>query len=86
LSGNYMALARVVYYQKIGNIAVIARGVYVGGSIEAGNTWASRDSIDGVRVAGSVFLAADTFIGPAYFAYGRTSGGRSSFYLFVGRP
>ena len=36
--------------------------------------------------AGSVFLAADTFLGPFYFAYGRASGGASSFYLFLGRP
>jgi hypothetical protein len=36
--------------------------------------------------AGSVFLAADTWIGPFYFAYGHTSGGRSSFYLYLGRP
>ena len=86
VSGSYMALARVVYYQKIGTLAVVARGVYVGGSLEAGNVWPDRESISSVRAAGSVFLAADTFIGPAYFAYGRASGGRSSFYLFVGRP
>ena len=33
-----------------------------------------------------MFLAADTFLGPFYFAYGRASGGASSFYLFLGRP
>ena len=36
--------------------------------------------------AGSLFLAADTFLGPFYVAYGRASGGASSFYLFLGRP
>jgi NTE family protein len=33
-----------------------------------------------------VFLAADTFLGPVYFAYGRATGGQSSFYLLLGRP
>jgi hypothetical protein len=33
-----------------------------------------------------VFLGADTFLGPFYFAYGRASGNASSFYLFLGRP
>jgi len=36
--------------------------------------------------AASLFLAADTYIGPFYFAYGRTSRGESSWYVFVGRP
>ena len=35
--------------------------------------------------AGSVFLAADTWIGPFYFAWGHASGGQSSFYIFLGR-
>ena len=41
---------------------------------------------DNLVKAGSVFLAADTFLGPLYFAHGRASGGASSFYLFLGNP
>ncbi len=52
--------------------------------VEAGNAWQQRDSMcrtgDLVK-AGSVFVAADTFLGPFYFAYGRATGGASSFYL-----
>ena len=36
--------------------------------------------------AGSAFLAADTYLGPFYFAYGRATGGESSWYSFLGRP
>ena len=46
-------------------------------------------NLSGLRngeLVGSPFLAADTFLGPFYFAYGRATGGASSFYLFLGRP
>jgi NTE family protein len=33
---------------------------------------------------GSVFLGADTFMGPAYVGYGYTEGGEHSIYLLVG--
>jgi NTE family protein len=87
LSGDYLGFARAVYYHQIGNLPLLGRGVYVGGSLEAGNTWATRDDIafKGMYTAGSVFVAADTWIGPFYFAWGRTSGGSSSFYIFLGR-
>ncbi len=45
LSGDYLGFARAVYYHQIGNLPLLGRGVYVGGSLEAGNTWATRDDI-----------------------------------------
>ena len=38
-------------------------------------------SSEHLYTAGSVFLAADTWLGPFYFAWGRASGGQSSFYI-----
>ncbi len=38
-----------------------------------------------LRTAGSVFVAADTWLGPFYFAWGRASGGEISFYIYLGR-
>ena len=37
-------------------------------------------------IAGSLFLAADTAIGPFYFGAGFGEGGERSLYLFLGRP
>jgi NTE family protein len=87
LSGDYLGFARAVYYHQIGNLPLLGRGVYLGGSFEAGNTWATRSdvSVRGLYTAGSVFVAADTWIGPFYFAWGHASGGSSSFYIFLGR-
>ncbi|MFO1317437.1 MAG: patatin-like phospholipase family protein [Burkholderiales bacterium] len=87
LSGDYLGFARAVYYHQIGNLPLLGRGVYVGGSFEAGDTWLDRSDITarGVYTAGSVFVAADTWIGPFYFAWGRASGGATSFYIYLGR-
>jgi NTE family protein len=34
----------------------------------------------------AIFVAADSPIGPAYLAYGRTSDGNDAYYFYVGRP
>ena len=88
LDGRYMALGRVVYYRELGRLPVIGRGIFAGASLEAGNVWQQRNDVSasGLITAGSVFLAADTWLGPFYFAYGRATGGQSSFYLYLGRP
>jgi len=88
LSGNYLGLGRVVYYHQLGKLPVIGGAIYAGGSLEMGNVWQQRNDVSasGLLTAGSVFVAADTWVGPFYFAYGRTSGGQSSFYLYLGRP
>jgi len=52
----------------------------------SGRDQAVLETQSGLLTAGSVFVAADTWVGPFYFAYGRTSGGQSSFYLYLGRP
>jgi NTE family protein len=87
LSNNYLGFARAVYYHQIGNMPLMGRGIYLGGSIEAGNVWSNSSdvSFNGMRTAGSVFVAADTWLGPFYFAWGRTSGGETSFYIYLGR-
>ena len=87
LSGDYVGFARAVYYHQVGNLPLLGRGVYVGGSLEAGDVWADRSdvSLKGIYTAGSVFVAADTWIGPFYFAWGRASGGATSFYIYLGR-
>ncbi len=88
LAGSYVGLGRIVYYHQLTAVPWLGGGVFVGGSLEAGNTWQQRSTVSAsdLVTAGSAFLAADTFVGPFYFAYGRASGGASSFYLLLGRP
>ena len=88
LAGSYLGLARLVYYHRIASVPFIGGDVFAGGSAETGNVWQQRAAISAGDLvkAGSVFVAADTFFGPFYFAYGRATGGAASFYLFFGRP
>lgn len=45
------------------------------GQADAGTMW-----------SGSIFLGADTFLGPAYFGLGIGEAGRWSLYLLLGVP
>jgi len=87
LSGNYVGFARGVYYHQIATLPIVGRAIYVGGSLETGNTWVNTGAIstNGLFGAGSVFLAADTWLGPFYVAYGIATNGQRSFYLYLGR-
>ena len=60
--------------------------LWAGTSIEYGNVWEDRDDMkfnDGI-FAGSLFLGAETVLGPLFFGYGLAEGGASSFYLYLG--
>ena len=88
ISGPHAALLRVVYFRQVSSSAggFLQVPVYVGASLEGGNTWQNRDdiSLDSMLMNGSVFLGLDTLIGPVYLAAGFAEGGGSNFYLFVG--
>jgi NTE family protein len=91
LSGRHTAVGRAIYYQKLRSNPIrgfLDATIYAGVSLELGNAWANSSDIsfsDSI-FAGSLFLGADTFIGPVYLAGGLAEGGRSAMYLFVGRP
>lgn len=89
ISGSHFAAGALLAYYRVGELPRAAgRSWYAGASIEAGNAWARRSdaSLRDLRNAGSVFLGLDTVIGAMYIGYGRTAGGESSAYLFLGRP
>ncbi len=87
LVGRHKLLGRVIFYHRTSEVAPIVNlPVYIGGSFELGNAWASLDEIgfDALRPAGSLFIAADTPIGPLAFAGGIARGG-GAVYLILGR-
>ena len=89
LWGNYSAIGRVVVYKRLIKLpSLIGTGVYLGGSFETGNAWLTSDQIkwDNLRFAGSLYVGADTLLGPLYFAYGMADRGNHSFYLALGLP
>lgn len=88
-AGSRMGFGRLMYYNRALKLpALLVPGAYAGASIEAGQIHERLDgSLDGNTIwSGSVFVAADTFIGPCYFGFGVGDGGRYSLYLLVGAP
>jgi NTE family protein len=91
LSGRHTAVGRAIYYRQIHSNplrGLLNASLYLGASVEIGNAWqnSSDISFSNSLVAGSLFVGADTFIGPVYFAGGLAEGGHTALYLFVGRP
>ncbi len=89
LLGQEYLLGRVIVYHELSRrtLRLLKPGWYVGGSLEAGNVFDEGQSIAGDRLmaAGSVFLAADTILGPIQVGWGFAEEGRSRVYLSIGR-
>ncbi len=85
LAGPNATLLRLGYQYRLAGGLVPA---YLGGSLELGNVWQRRSDInlrDSIPAA-SLYLGADTFLGPLYVAFGFAEGGNQAFYLFLGQP
>ncbi|OGA21760.1 MAG: hypothetical protein A3I02_05410 [Betaproteobacteria bacterium RIFCSPLOWO2_02_FULL_67_26] len=88
-SGRRMAFSRLMYYNHAVKLPdLLGSGVYAGASLEAAQIHSRFDGFPakGTVFSGSVFLAADTFLGPAYFGLGAGESGRWSLYLLLGVP
>ncbi len=90
ISGPHAALARLVYYRRVSESTggIFDVPIYLGASLETGNTWSDRGDIsfDSALVNGGLFAGFDTPIGPVYLGAGIAEGGRSNYYLFFGTP
>jgi NTE family protein len=86
-AGRNMAFGRLLYYNRAVKLpTILGSGIYVGGSLEAGRTTGSISDTPGTVWSGSVFLAADSFLGPGYLGLGYGEGGRWAVYLLLGIP
>ncbi len=87
LRADQVALARIIGFRRIGNLPAFGRGIYVGGSLEAGAIESPNVTLPARTLFGSsLFLGLDTSIGPFYIGYGHATGARRSAYLLLGRP
>ncbi|GAB2795942.1 patatin-like phospholipase family protein [Dyella kyungheensis] len=87
LNGNQSALARAVLYRRTGKMdALFSTPIYIGASLEAGNTWQSKSQVrlDSLIYASSLFLGIQTPLGPLFLGYGYAQGGHNSVYLTFG--
>ncbi len=88
LRGRHKTLLSLGYYRDIaGGAEMFGRPLYVGASIEAGNTFLELDEFDfsALLYGGSVFVGSPTPIGPIFLGVGYTEGGDTAAYLQIGR-
>jgi NTE family protein len=89
LIGREYALAGVQFRRAVAILTeTLGTAVYVGASAEAGNVYERLDksSSTGVLLGGALFLGVKSKLGPVYFAYGQSEGGRRALYLYLGSP
>jgi NTE family protein len=74
-----------------GFFGVFDTPLYAGFSLETGEVWGENASFgstsfqtSNLHNAASLYIAADTFLGPMYFAYGQADDGENSIYLYLG--
>lgn len=89
LRGQEYAFAGINVRHRVADLSeTFGTGVYVGGSLEAGNMYKRQDgsSGTGVLLGGSLYLAVDSKLGPFYLSYGVAENGQRAAYLTIGRP
>lgn len=89
LQGERYGYARLDYRNRAMRIpSILGSGVFLGGSLEVGQMnellGSNRDS--GTRYSASLYLAADTAMGPAYLGLALGDDGRRAVYLMLGVP
>jgi NTE family protein len=87
LVGDSYYLGRLVYTYRFADLpSPLGRGIYLGGSLEAGEVRNRFDptTAGGTLYCGSLFFAADTILGPFHAAYGRAADGSGTFYIMLG--
>jgi NTE family protein len=88
LLGNYVLFSRLTWYMRLPVQPAVVRAYFVGATLEAGNAWFSRADLraGSLRNGMSLFVGADTALGPLYFALTHAPRGQTGVVLFIGRP
>ena len=66
----------------------LGRGLYFGAGLDAGNVWQGGEKITpgSLQYGGSLFVGADTVLGPLYLGMGVGDGGNRTWFLYLGIP
>ncbi len=90
LLGEHRAFASLRYYHRLAPLpSLVGRGLYAGATIEAGQvSFGDGFSLSDLDefVCGSLYVAADTLLGPIVFGYSRGEEDRSAFFFTLGLP
>ncbi len=86
LLGRHTILATLAYYRRLNQLDLVS--AYAGFTLEAGNVWDLSDDIglDDLRYSGSLFVGADSPLGPVYLALGYADSNDLAAYFYLGNP
>ena len=87
IGDRYLLGALLLYYRLSDSTGLIVKNLSIGVSAEAGNTWAFQApvTLPSLKTGGSIYVIADTILGPLFVGYGRSGSKNSSAYLFLNR-
>jgi NTE family protein len=88
LNGDkYLLATALLYYRLTSTAGAILKNLSVGVSIEGGNAYEFQAPITfgSLKSAGSIYIIADTLLGPFFVGYGRSGSNNSSAYLYLNR-
>nr|WP_275756914.1 BamA/TamA family outer membrane protein [Sulfurimonas sp. SAG-AH-194-C21] len=88
-NGDNVALAVLRYSYEIkdgGFFGTLNAPLYAGFSVEMGNTWSGGTDVnyEMMKKSATIYVAADTLLGPLYLAFGSSLNGNTSVYLYLG--
>lgn len=88
LVGNHIALGRLGYYHRVSDEPILARALFVGGTLEVGKVWnqTADRNLGKAKLGMSVYVGADTVLGPVYFGLVHAPRQDTGLYLMIGRP
>jgi NTE family protein len=86
--GNNLMLARLNYYRRLPLQTGLARAVFVGATAELGNAWEDRRQMTwgNLHFGSSLYIGADTAVGPVYLSLVHAPGGYTGLYFLLGKP
>lgn len=85
--GQYAAVGRIGYFYRLFKLSPsFGQGVYLGGMLNAGNTWQSSSEVvlDDVHPGAAAMLGIDSIIGPIYLAYARGEYNSNQYWFSIG--
>ncbi len=88
LTGSEVLYGRLMAYHRLDTSPLLTRGFFMGASLEAGNAWPGQDgmTLSDMRLGSSLFVGADTALGPLYLGITYAPRGQTALYLYLGRP
>jgi NTE family protein len=88
LTGNHFVFGRLGYYRRLAAEPVVSRALFVGATLEAARVWSHAHSLreTHTKMGMSLYVGADTLVGPVYFGLVHAPQQTTGLYLFVGRP